>query len=138
MPTRLNPYLGFRDTAREAMDHYQSVLGGELTRNTFAEMHVSDDPAEQNKIMHSQLVTDGGQVLMAADTPNSMAMPDGSTHSVSLSGEDEDELRRYWDGLSDGGTVVMPLEKAPWGDYFGMCVDRFGVTWMVNVISSPG
>jgi PhnB protein len=131
MTTRLNPYLSFRDTAKQAMDFYQSVFGGELTRNTFAEFQASDDPAEQDKIMHSMLTTDAGLILMAADTPNSMDLtPNGS---ISLSGEDEGELRGYWEKLADGGTVSLPLEKAPWGDTFGMCVDRFGVNWMVNI-----
>ncbi|HSK54086.1 MAG TPA: VOC family protein [Jiangellales bacterium] len=133
MGTRLNPYLSFRNSAREAMEFYHSVLGGELTTNTFAEFQASEDPGEQDKIMHSQLETDGGLVLMAADTPNSMELTPGSNFAVSLSGEDEAELRGYWDKLSDGGTVTMPLEKAPWGDTFGMCVDKFGVSWMVNV-----
>jgi PhnB protein len=137
MGTRLNPYLSFRDSAREAMEFYHSVFGGKLTTNTFAEFHASEDPAEQDKIMHSQLETDGGLVIMAADTPNSMELTPGSNFAVSLSGEDEAELRGYWDKLSDGGTVTMPLDKAPWGDTFGMCVDRFGVSWMVNVAGTP-
>jgi PhnB protein len=133
MTTRLNPYLSFRNTAGEAMDFYQSVFGGELTRTTFGEFHASDDPAEQDKIMHSMLITDNGLALMAADTPNSMDYTVGSNYSVSLSGEDEAELRGYWDKLSAGGTVTMPLDQAPWGDAFGMCVDKFGVTWLVNI-----
>ncbi len=133
MPTRLSPYIGFRDNAKEAMEFYQSVFGGELTRSTFAEFQVSDDPAEQDKTMHSQLVTAGGLVLMAADTPNRMDYRAGGSISVSLSGDDEDELRGFWNKLVDGGTAAMPLEKAPWGDSFGMCVDRFGVTWMVTI-----
>jgi PhnB protein len=133
MTTRLNPYLGFRDNARQAMEFYQSVLGGELTVTTFAELQASDDPAEADKIMHSQLETPNGMTLMAADTPNSMDYTPGSGHSISLSGEDEGELRGYYDGLSAGGTATMPLEKAPWGDTFGMLVDKFGVTWLVNV-----
>lgn len=135
MTTRLNPYLSFRDSAREAMEFYRSVFGGHVEQNTFAEFHASDDPAEADKIMHSMLVTDRGFVLMAADTPNSMDHPETSTISLSLSGEREDEadLRRYWDRLVDGGSVTMPLEPAPWGDTFGMCRDRFGVTWMVNI-----
>ena len=68
MPTRLTPCIGFRDNAKEAMEFYQSVFGGELTRSTFAEYQVSDDPAEQDKTMHAQLETPGGMVLMAADT----------------------------------------------------------------------
>ena len=133
MTTQLNPYLNFRDTALEAMTFYQSVFGGELATNTFAEFHASDDPAEQDKIMHSQLVTESGMVLMAADTPNSMDYTPGTNYSLSLSGDDDERLRDYWTKLCDGGTMTMPLEQAPWGDTFGMCVDRFGVSWMVNI-----
>lgn len=133
MSTRLNPYLGFRDSAREAMDFYKTVFGGELTRSTFGELHASEDPDEQDKIMHSMLITDTGLALMAADTPNSMQLTPGTNYSVSLSGADDTELRGYWDKLSDGGTVTVPLERAPWGDSFGMCIDKFGVSWMVNI-----
>jgi PhnB protein len=133
MSTQLNPYLGFRDCAEEAMDFYQSVFGGEVTRSTFADLHGSADPAEQDKVMHSMLTTATGLVLMAADTPNSMELAPDSNHSVSLSGEDDTELRGYWEKLSEGGTVTVPLERAPWGDSFGMCVDKFGVRWMVNI-----
>jgi PhnB protein len=131
--TLLNPYLGFRDTAKEAMEFYHSVFGGELTTSTFAEFQASEDPAERDKIMHSMLTTDSGLVLMAADTPNSMDYTPGNNHSISLSGEDEVELRGYWDKLSAGGNVTMPLERAPWGDTFGMCVDKFGISWLVNI-----
>ena len=134
MATKLNPYISFRDTAGEAMEFYQSVLGGELTQNTFGEYQVSDDPAEAGKIMHSHLETPGGLTLMAADTPNSMEHNPGSNIAVSLSGEDEDELRGYFEGLSDGGTVTAPFEKAPWGDTFGMVTDKFGINWMVNAL----
>ncbi len=136
MGTQLNPYLSFRNTAREAMDFYQSVFGGKLTRSTFAEFHASDDPSEQDKIMHSMLTT-GGQVLMASDTPNSMDYTPGNNYSISLSGDDDAELRGYWGKLSAGGTVTMPLAQAPWGDTFGMCTDKFGVSWLVN-IAGPG
>lgn len=137
MTTRLNPYLGFRDTAKQAMEFYHSVFGGELTQSTFAEYHASEDPAEQDKIMHSQLLTDNGLALMAADTPNSMEYTQGTNISVSLSGEDETELRGYWDKLVEGGTVAMPLERAPWGDTFGMATDKFGVIWLVNIAGTP-
>jgi len=137
MAMRLNPYLSFRDTARQAMEFYQSVLGGELTVSTFADFHASEDPAEADKVMHSQLETEGGLVLMGADTPNSMELGTGQIHAVSLSGDDMAELRGYWDGLSAGGTVTAPFETAPWGDTFGMCIDKFGVTWLVNVAGAP-
>ena len=133
MVTRLNPYISFRDNARQAMDFYQSVFGGELTRSTFAELQASEDPAEADKIMHSMLVTDSGLTLMCADTPNSMDYAPGTTMSISLSGEDEAELRGYWDKLVEHGVSTVPLEKAPWGDSFGMCVDEYGVMWMVNI-----
>jgi PhnB protein len=134
--TTLNPYLGFRDNAREAMEFYRSVFGGELTTSTFGEFQASQDPAEKDKIMHAQLVTDSGYTLMASDTPNGMSHTPGDNISVSLSGDDEQELRRYWDGLSEGAEVAMPLEKAPWGDSFGMLTDRYGVRWMVNIAGS--
>jgi PhnB protein len=137
MTVQLNPYLSFRDNAREAMTFYQSVLGGELTVSTFAEFHASDDPAEQDKVMHSHLETADGLVLMGADTPARMEYQPQAGVSVSLSGDDEAKLRGYWEGLSEGGTVTMPFEKAPWGATFGMCVDRFGTTWMVNVADEP-
>ena len=136
MTTRLNPYLSFTGNAREAMDFYHSVFGGELTRSTFADMpDVPTDPAEADNIMHSMLVTDAGIALMCSDTPAGMgeATPNSA---VSLSGEDEAELRGYWDKISGSGEVTLPLNKAPWGDSFGMCVDKFGVPWMVNITGS--
>jgi len=136
MPTRLNPYLSFRDDAREAMEFYRSVFGGELTISTFGDFGASDDPSEKDKVMHSQLESPGGLVLMGADTPNSMDFTSGGNVSVSLSGDDEAGLTGYWQKLSDGGTVQEPLSKAPWGDSFGMCVDRFGVGWLVNIAGS--
>jgi PhnB protein len=135
MSVRLNPYLSFRDNAREAMQFYHSVFGGELAISTFAEFHASEDPAEQDKVMHGMLTTDTGMVLMASDTPNQMEYKPGNNFSISLSGEqaDEKELRSYWEKLSADGTVTMPLGPAPWGDTFGMCADKFGVNWLVNI-----
>jgi len=136
MPTILTPYVSFRDNAREAMEFYKSVFGGELTVSTFGDFQASDDPSEQNKVMHSQLTSPSGFVLMAADTPNSMDYTPGTAISISLSGDDEPELTGYYEKLVDGGTVTEPLAKAPWGDSFGMCVDKFGINWLVN-ISGP-
>lgn len=133
MTVRLNPYLGFRDNAREAMTFYQSVFGGELTLSTFADFHASEDPAEMDKVMHGQLDGENGVVLMGADTPNSMSYTPGDTYSVSLSGDDDATLRGYWEKLSASGTVTEPLTVAPWGDAFGMCKDQYGVAWLVNI-----
>src|SRR5215203_2544540 len=135
MASRLNPYISFSDDAREAMEFYHQVFGGTLTMNTFAEFGMADSP-DADKIMHAMLETDRGFALMGADTPAEMQFDSGNRITVSLSGDDSDELRRYWERLSEGGTVTMPLEKQMWGDEFGMCTDRFGVPWMVN-ISQP-
>ncbi|GAA2036283.1 VOC family protein [Agromyces tropicus] len=134
MSVTLNPYLSFRDQAREAMEFYQSVLGGDLTLSTFAEFGMGDEGVEADKIMHGQLTAEH-LTLMGADTPNEMPFETGTNFAVSLSGGGEDEatLRDYWEGLADGGRVVMPLERAPWGDAFGMLTDKYGVQWMVNI-----
>lgn len=133
MRSTLNPYLSFRDNAREAMEFYQTVFGGELRMQTFGDFHASQDPAEDNKIMHAMLTADNGIVFMAADTPNSMEYHPGSNISMSLSGDNEAELAGYYKKLLVGGTLGTPLEKAPWGDTFGMLTDKFGVSWLVNI-----
>jgi len=134
----LNPYLGFRDQAREALDFYHGVLGGELKSMTFAEGGMAQDPADADKVMHGQIQTGSGLLLMASDAPASMPMPTESRISVSLSGDDEELLTGYWNGLAEGATVLEPLTKAPWGDTFGMLTDRFGVTWLVNISGAAG
>ena len=133
MQTKLNPYLSFRDNARQAMEFYRSVFGGKLTMNTFKEFHASEDPSEGDKIMHAVLEAENGITFMAADTPREMEYRPGANISMSLSGDNEKELGPYFEKLSKGGKITMPLEKAPWGDTFGMCTDRFGVSWMVNI-----
>jgi PhnB protein len=133
MQSKLNPYLSFKENTREAMEFYHSVFGGELVMNTFKEFHASEDPAEDDKIMHSMLEAENGITFMAADTPNRMEYSPGANISMSLSGDNEAELRGYFEKLSAGGSVAQPLEKAPWGDSFGMCTDKFGVNWMVNI-----
>jgi PhnB protein len=138
MTSRLNPYLGFRDDARQALEFYQSVFGGELRIGTFGEMGVDGDPADTDKVMHGQLETTHGYVLMASDTPASMGRSETSNISLSLSGDGDvaEDMRGYFRALSEGGTVIEPLTPAPWGDEFGMVTDRFGVSWMVD-ISAP-
>jgi PhnB protein len=132
MVSRLNPYISFESNARQAMEFYKGVFGGNLDMNTFGEFGQPDSP-DADKIMHSQLETDTGFTLMASDTPAGMQRNPGDTITISLSGDDADALRGYWGKLSDGGTVTMPLEKQMWGDEFGMCVDKFGIPWMVNI-----
>jgi PhnB protein len=131
MGSRLNPYISFAGNAREAMEFYKSVFGGTLNMSTFGEAGAPNAPADQ--IMHADLETDSGFALMAADTPHGMELNPGDNISVSLSGDDAAELRGYWDKLSTSGKVTMPLEKQMWGDEFGMCIDQFGIAWMVNI-----
>ncbi len=135
MVSRLNPYISFAGNARQAMEFYQSVFGGELTLNTFGQYGPPDaDYADQ--IMHGMLETDQGFALMGSDTPPGMKdVTPGNNIVVSLSGDD-DVLREYWEKLSGSGTVSMPLEKQVWGDEYGACTDQFGIAWMVN-ISQP-
>ena len=135
MTSRLNPYLSFNGNARDAMEFYRSVFGGELTVSTFGEFG-NPDPAVANKIMHAQLETDAGYTLMGSDLMPDMPFHPGDTITISLSGDDGDRLREYWRKLSDGGTVATQLEKQMWGDEFGMCTDRFGVAWLVNISQS--
>jgi len=132
MASRLNPYISFDSNARQAMEFYKEVFGGNLALNTFGE-YGAQDSADADKIMHSLLETDSGFTLMGADTPTGMQHNPGDNISISLSGDDVDALRGYWEKLSGGGTVSVPLEKQMWGDEFGMCVDQFGITWMVNI-----
>jgi PhnB protein len=130
--SRLNPYINFTGNARQAMEFYKSIFGGTLTMNTFGEYGAADT-GHADKIMHAMLETDRGFTLMGADTPPGMEHVRGTNITVSLSGDDADELRNYWENLSSGGTVSVPLEKQMWGDEFGACEDQFGIPWMVNI-----
>jgi PhnB protein len=133
MAVKLNPYINFRDNTRQAMDFYKSVFGGNLMVSSFKDGGMSQGPEDENLVMHSQLDADNGMTLMASDTPPGWEYKPGTNVSISLSGDDEKLLRGYWDKLSGAGNTVMPLEKAPWGDTFGMCTDQFGIQWLVNI-----
>ena len=138
MATTLNPYLNFRGNARAAMEFYRDVFGGTLTVATFAEYHASTDPSEDSLVMHADLEAPGGIHFMAADAPARMPYQAGTDFSMSLGGQDEAELRGFFEKLSNGGSVLQPLVKADWGDTFGMCTDRFGIRWLVNIGAQPG
>jgi PhnB protein len=132
---RLNPYLTFPGNAREAMEFYRGVLGGTLTISTFAEGGLAQDPADADKVMHAQLETESGFTLMGSDAQSGAPSQPMSGVQVSLSGDAgaDAELSAYYDRLASAGTVVEPLEAAPWGDKFGMVTDPYGVLWMVNI-----
>ncbi len=130
MANKLNPYLTFGGNARDAMNFYQSVFSGELTLQTFKEMHATQKPEQDELIMHGQLITPDGMTLMGSDDPESIAYKT----SVAVSGEDEPVLHAYWDKLVEGATILAPYETAPWGDTFGMLTDKYGIRWMINVV----
>ncbi|WP_152361242.1 VOC family protein [Microlunatus speluncae] len=132
MTSNLNPYLNFDGNALEALEFYREVLGGELKTNTFGEFG-NDDAAVKDKIMHGQLTSAAGYTLMAADIMPGMEFRQGTTMTISISGDDADQLRGYFKQLAEGGTVSVELAKQPWGDEFGMCTDRYGVSWMVDI-----
>ena len=135
MTSRLNPYVMFDGTARAAMQFYESVFGGTLTVHTFGDSQAPEGPDPEG-VMHAMLETPDGFTLMASDLPPGMPHQPGSSISVSLSGDDAEALRGWWQQLSEGGTVTVPLEKQMWGDEFGACTDRFGLSWMVNITSA--
>ncbi|CAG7587127.1 VOC family protein [Rhodococcus opacus] len=137
MTSRLNPYISFDGNARQAMEFYKDVFGGTLALNTFGEYGAPEGEGA-DKIMHAMLESDSGYTIMGADTPPGMEHNPGTNIAVSLSGDDGDELRGYWAKLADGGSVSVPLEKQMWGDEFGACTDKFGISWMVNIAGTPG
>ena len=134
MDATLTPYLTFNGNAREAMKLYHSILGGELTMQTFAESKMARKPEENDLIIHATLKNEG-LTFMASD-----AMPDrqakvGDNVHMSISGNDSEWLTRVFNGLSKGGNVDMPLAKQFWGDTYGQLTDKFGIHWMVNTTS---
>lgn len=133
MQSKLNPYISFQGNARDAMEFYKSVFGGALDLTTFKEGGMSQNQADADQIMHAMLIAENGMTIMGADTPDGTEYNRGTNISISLSGDNEAELTEYYNKLVDGGTVAEPLQKAPWGDTFGMLTDKFGIFWMVNI-----
>lgn len=132
MSITLNPYLTFDGTCRDAMEFYRSIFGGKLDVLTFGDAGMEGVPGDG--VMHSHLGTDAGFTFMASDG-GGQPVTHGTGYSMSISGpaEDADAMRSYFEKLSEGGTVTMPLERQMWGDEFGITLDRFGIQWMVNI-----
>lgn len=139
---KINPYLDFNGTAEEAFNFYKAVFGGEFASlmrwgempngESCGGMELGEN--EREKIMHVALPIGDGQVLMASDALEAMGPKRivGNNFSISVSADSKEELEGYFNGLSDGGTVMMPLADAFWGAYFGMCTDKFGIQWLFN------
>jgi PhnB protein len=128
----LQPYLNFDGNTKEAMEFYQSVLGGKLTMQTYADFGAPVEESEKDRIMHAMLDNDT-LTFMAADGNKEHPVHMGDNISLSISGDDEEAISKYFEELSEGGKVTQPLEKAPWGDTFGMLTDKFGVNWLFNI-----
>jgi len=131
----VNAYLSFNGNCEEAFGFYKSVFGGEFAAiHRFGDMDfgipMSDD--EKSKIMHVALPI-GGTTLMGSDSPGHMGtVAHGTTMSLAVGPDSEDDARRIFEGLSAGGTITMPIDNAPWGALFGMLTDKYGFIWMVN------
>jgi PhnB protein len=134
MTPRVHPYLHFHGNTREAMEFYTSVFDGSLSINTYADMNPDSATEDAALVVHASLTGTAGLILMASDIPPRDPYTVGNAFSVSIGGEDEAELTEYWDQLSADGSIVTPFTKSSWGSMFGSCVDRFGVTWLVNVM----
>ncbi|RSN19485.1 hypothetical protein DMC63_14890 [Streptomyces sp. WAC 05977] len=133
MGSRLNPYLRYDGNARQAMEFYHQVLGGKLEIGTIADFGSPGSP-DAGKVMHAELVTPHGYSLMACDVDGQIEdVPHSPGNNVAVYLGGDGELRGHFEKLSVGGTVTMPLEKQVWGDEAGALVDRFGITWMVNI-----
>ena len=128
----MNPYLNFAGDAREAMEFYQSIFGGELSVVSFSDAQM-DEEMPSGGTMHAMLTTPDF-VLMASDAmPRAEETWGGTRNYICLGGTDEAQLTGWFTKLADGGNVGMPLEPQSWGATFGLCMDRYGIEWMVNV-----
>lgn len=133
----INPYLHYNGNAEEAFNFYKSVFGGEFTRITrFKDLSTPEQPFDEregNKIMHIALPI-GKNILMGSDVPEILGKvnENENRYKVSISTETREEADRLFNGLSKGGTVEMPIGDSPWGSYFAMFRDKYGIEWIVD------
>lgn len=134
---QINPYINFNGNAEEAFNFYKSVFGGEFVQITrFKDMAGPEFPIaenEANKIMHIALPI-GKNILMANDVPESMGRVNENENrsKISISAESREEADKLFNGLSEGGQIEMPIDDSPWGSYFGMFRDKYGIEWTVD------
>ena len=135
MNATLSPYLNFNGNAAEGMRFYQSILGGDLNIQSFADAGVAQNDNEKNLTLHAALTSNGIALYASDGRPDTKVIVGDSVH-LSLQGSDAEKLTAYFNGLAAGGKVDMPLAKQFWGDTFGMLTDKYGMHWMVNVTAS--
>lgn len=130
---KLNPYLNFDGNTREALEFYKHVFGGELKISTFSDIPGMPVPeGYADKVMHGVLEA-ADVTIMASEGRPGEKVKVGDNVNLSLSGDDNDKLTGYFKGLSEGGQVTMPMALQAWGDVFGMCTDKYGINWLVNI-----
>lgn len=127
-------HLNFRGQARDALSFYQSVFGGELAAMTYKEIGQVTNEAEADQLMWGQVAADSGFRVMAYDAPSHTPWnPGENAFLIALEAKTPEEVRAYWDKLSDGASVIAELQPAQWSPLFGMLKDRFGISWALSV-----
>jgi PhnB protein len=138
MTLNTTPHLNFRGDAREALECYRSAFGGELVVTTYGDMGAAEDPSEAGNVVWGQVAAPSGFTVMAYDVPASRPWSRGEDpFFVSVRGDDAEEVAAAWKGLAEGATVIQPLGPSPWAPLYGMLRDRFGVTWVLDVLGAP-
>ncbi|NHC15290.1 VOC family protein [Motilibacter deserti] len=131
-------HLNFRGDARAALELYREVFGGELTVVSYRDAHAVQDPAEADQVMWGQVVSADGFRVMAYDVPAATAWDRGrNAFYVSVRGSSVEEVTAYWKGLADGATIRQELAPSGWAAAYGMLEDRFGVVWVLDVLTAP-
>ncbi|RBQ20679.1 VOC family protein [Spongiactinospora rosea] len=129
-------HLNFRGQARAALEFYQSVFGGDLAAVTYKDAGNVQDPAEADQVMWGQVLAANGFHVMAYDVPSQTPWnPGENAFFLSLRGQTTQEITTYWERLSEGATIVQPLAPAQWAPLYGMLKDRYGITWVIDVVS---
>ncbi|MEY2859360.1 MAG: hypothetical protein RLZZ74_3673 [Cyanobacteriota bacterium] len=127
-------HLNFRGDARGALEFYQSVFGGDITIITYKDAQNVQHPSEANQVMWGQVAAQNGFRVMAYDVPSRMPWDKGkNAFFVSVRGDSDKEIAALWEKLSDGATVAQPLAPSGWTPLYGMLIDRFGITWVIDV-----
>ncbi|MGY2009913.1 VOC family protein [Nocardia gipuzkoensis] len=136
MSVKSTIHLNFRGDARAALEFYRAVFGGDLAAVTYKDAGNVQEPAEADQVMWGQVAADNGFHVMAYDVPATMAYDQGeNSFFVSVRGDTAEEVTGYWEKLSDGATIVIPIGPASWAPVYGMLKDRFGVVWVLDVVS---
>ena len=138
MSVTTTAHINFRGQAREALEFYQSVFGGEAVIATYADIHQVEDPAQAGSVAWGQVQAPNGFRVMAYDVQTARPFNSGdNAFYIALRGTDTDEIQRQWGSLAQGATILIALAPAVFAPMYGMLTDRFGITWIVDVTAPP-